>query len=279
MKIRNQIDVLAHEQSPLNHAVSQRDKTSVSMVDAALLHDEAMLAFQPIVTSSKPHTIVFYEGLIRIPDPTGRIIPAGEFIHKVEELETGRLIDCKALEIGLRTLACQPQLHLSINMSARSIGYSRWLEILGKALHYDSTLGSRLILEITESSAMLVPELVMNFMQDMNQRGIRFALDDFGSGATSFRYLRDFQFDILKIDGQFMCDIETNADNQVLVQALISIAEHFDMFAIAEAVETARSSAWLCSTGIDCQQGYFFGVPTVHPPWAQKPNQKSKKIA
>ena len=77
MKIRNQIDVLAHEQSPLNHAVSQRDKTSVSMVDAALLHDEAMLAFQPIVTSSKPLTIVFYEGLIRIPDPTGRIIPAG----------------------------------------------------------------------------------------------------------------------------------------------------------------------------------------------------------
>ena len=92
----------------------------------------------------------------------------------------------------------------------------------------------------------------MNFMQDMNQRGIRFALDDFGSGATSFRYLRDFQFDILNVDGQFMRDIETNADNQVLVQALISLAEHFDMFAIAEAVETARSSEWLRSTGIGC---------------------------
>ncbi len=279
MEARNQFDVLAHEESPLDHAVAQRDKTSVSMVDAALRHDEAMLAFQPIVTSSKPHTIVFYEGLIRIPDPTGRIIPAGEFIHKVEELETGRLIDCKALEIGLRTLAAQPQLQLSINMSARSIGYGRWLEILGKALRYDSTLGARLILEITESSAMLVPELVMNFMRDMNRRGIRFALDDFGSGATSFRYLRDFQFDILKIDGQFMRDIEFNADNQVLTQALISIAEHFDMFAIAEAVETAEASEWLCSTGVDCQQGYYFGVPTVHPPWVQKNRQKSKKIA
>ena len=123
-------------------------------------------------------------------------------------------------------MARLPQLHMSINMSARSIGYSRWLEILGKAMHNDSTLGSRLILEITESLAIFVPELVMNFMQDMNRRGIRFALDDFGSGATSFRYLRDFQFDILKIDGEFMRDIETNADNQVLVQALISIAEH-----------------------------------------------------
>ena len=125
METRNRLDVLAHEENPLDHAVGKRDKTSVSMVDAALRHDEAMLAFQPIVTSSQPHTIVFYEGLIRIPDPTGRIIPAGEFIHKVEELETGRLIDCKALEIGLRTLASNPQIKLSINMSARSIGYGR----------------------------------------------------------------------------------------------------------------------------------------------------------
>lgn len=73
MEARNQFDVLAHEESPLDHAVAQRDKTSVSMVDAALRHDEAMLAFQPIVTSSKPHTIVFYEGLIRIPDQPGAL--------------------------------------------------------------------------------------------------------------------------------------------------------------------------------------------------------------
>lgn len=279
METRNRFDVLPKEESPLDYAVSRRDNTSISMVDAALSHDQAMLAFQPIVTSSAPHDVVLYEGLIRIPDPTGRIIPAGEFIHKVEELETGRRIDCKALEIGLRTLSSQPQLHLSINMSARSIGYGRWLEILGKALRYDSPLGNRLILEITESSAMLVPELVMNFMRDMNRRGIRFALDDFGSGATSFRYLRDFHFDILKIDGQFMRDVETNPDNQVLTQALISIAEHFDMFAIAEAVETKAASQWLSSTGIDCQQGYYFGVPTVHPPWVTGHAEKSPKFA
>lgn len=187
--------------------------------------------------------------MIRIPDPAGRIIPAGEFIHKLEELETGRLIDCKALEIGLRTLAANPQIKLSINMLARSIGYGRWLENIGKALRYDSTLGTRLILEITESSAILVPELVMNFMHDMNRRGIRFALDDFSSGATSFRYLRDFHFDVLKIDGQFMRNMESNADNQVLTQALISTAEHFDMFAIAEAVETVEAIEWPCSTG------------------------------
>ena len=67
----------------------------------------------------------------------------------------------------------------------------------------ESSIADVLILELSESSAMLVPELVMHFMRDLRQRGITFALDDFGSGTTSFRYLRDFAFDIVKIDGQF----------------------------------------------------------------------------
>jgi EAL domain-containing protein (putative c-di-GMP-specific phosphodiesterase class I) len=68
-------------------------------------------------------------------------------------------------------------------------------------------------LEITESSAMLVPELVMHFMRDLRQRGITFALDDFGAGTTSFRYLRDFAFDIVKIDGQFTKNVAADSDN------------------------------------------------------------------
>ena len=66
-----------------------------------------------------------------------------------------------------------------------------------------------------------------------------FALDDFGAGFTSFRYLREFYFDIIKIDGQFIRGISDNPDNQVLTQALLSIAHHFDMFAVAESVESA----------------------------------------
>lgn len=235
-----------------------------------------MLAFQPIVASDPFGEVVFYEGLIRIPDETGRIIPAGQFIEQVEELETGRLIDCLALDMGLRTLARVPDLKLSINMSARSIGYGKWLDILGKALRNDSSLGKRLILEITETSAMLVPELVATFMADLSKRGISFALDDFGAGATSFRHLRDFRFDILKIDGEFVRGIESNPDNQVLIQALISIAEHFGMHAVAESVETPVAAEWLRETGVDCMQGHYFARPTVNPPWQQAAVQKTK---
>jgi EAL domain-containing protein (putative c-di-GMP-specific phosphodiesterase class I) len=97
----------------------------------------------------------------------------------------------------LQTTLMKLSPRLSINISARSIGYGQWVDILGRALRRDSLIADRLILEIMESSAMLVPELVMHFMRDLRQRGITFVLDDFGAGTTSFRYLRDFAFDIV----------------------------------------------------------------------------------
>ena len=74
--------------------------------------------------------------------------------------------------MGLRTFSRVRGLKLSVNMSARSIGYSKWMEILIRALRSDATLGERLILEITENSAMLVPELVSKFMADMQKKGL-----------------------------------------------------------------------------------------------------------
>jgi EAL domain-containing protein (putative c-di-GMP-specific phosphodiesterase class I) len=237
------------------------------MVRTALHRKHALLAFQPVVQTANQARPAFYEGLIRVLDDTGRIIPAKDFIEVVETTETGRIIDCVALELGLQALAEEPGLRLSINMSARSIGYQRWMKTLLHGLHADPTVGERLILEITESSAMLMPELVVSFMDDLQNRGISFALDDFGAGYTAFRYLRDFFFDILKIDGQFIRGIHKDADNQVLTKSLLSVAQHFEMFTVAESVENASDAAFLTSIGVDCMQGYYFGAPTTMPPW------------
>ena len=237
------------------------------------------MAYQPIVASRGSQGAVFYEELIRIPDPTGRIIPARDFVFLAEETELGRQIDCTALYLGLTELTKYPDLRLSINMSARSIGYGQWVDILGRALRRDSSIADRLILEITESSAMLVPELVMHFMRDLRQRGITFALDDFGAGKTSFRYLRDFAFDIVKIDGQFTKNVAADPDNQVMIQSLRSISDHFGMFTIAEAVECERDSQWLSETLVDCQQGYFWGAPTVTPNWYHGYSEKEAATA
>ncbi|MDP2063138.1 MAG: EAL domain-containing protein [Phaeovulum sp.] len=253
--------------SPLNYAVAQQDRETMSMVRCAVERRDVVLAFQPIVQGASPDRPAFYEGLIRILDETGRIIPAKDFIETIETTELGRKIDCLSLEMGLIALAADPGLRLAINMSARSIGYPLWMKTLSKGLAMDDTAAERLILEITESSAMVMPEIVTVFMHDLQQRGVSFALDDFGAGFTSFRYLREFYFDIIKIDGQFIRGISDNADNQVLTQALMSIARHFDMFTVAESVENGRDAAFLQSLGIDCMQGYYYGAPTIVPPW------------
>ncbi len=269
-------DVPAGHDNPLNYAIASRDKTTIKMVDDALNEGRVLLAYQAVVPSRNTGRPAFYEGLIRIMDKSKRILPAKDFIDAVEATEIGRKIDCMALKRGLIAMKRHPDLRLSVNMSARSIGYGRWSYILEKGIRDDPTIAERLILEITESSAILVPELVVNFMNKLQKKGISFALDDFGSGYTSFRYLKDFYFDILKIDGQFIRGIASNSDNQILARAMATLARDFDMVSVAECVETAEDAMYLQQSGMDCLQGYFFGAPTVRPAWAEDgPEQES----
>lgn len=252
---------------PLSAAIRVRDANIIAMVEQALRERRTRLAFQPVVLAGDHTKVGFHEGLIRILDTTGRVIPAREFINAVETRETGRIIDCAALRHGIDALTAVPDLRLSINMSARSIGYPRWMRILNEGLRRDPTVGERLILEITESSAMQMPEVVSSFMDDLRCEGIAFALDDFGAGYTAFRFFRDFFFDIVKIDGQFIRNIASNPDNQILTKALALIGKHFDMLVVAESVESKADADWLAGSGIDCLQGYLFGAPAVAPDW------------
>lgn len=266
-RIRTRADMPAGGEDPISAAVVRRDTGTLDMVAAAIRHRNCLLAFQPVMQARPPHGTVFFEGLIRVLDATGRVIPARDFMPAVENTELGRELDCNALEIGLRTLARNPTLRLSINMSARSIGFARWMRVLDRNLGKDRTLGERLILEIGEASAMSVPELVIDFMDRLQDRGIAFALDDFGAGPTAVRQFRQFFFDAAKIDGQFVRGIHADPDNQALVRALIGIAGQFDMLTIAESVETVADAEFLVAAGVDCLQGYLFGAPSVRPPW------------
>ncbi|KAF0676461.1 EAL domain-containing protein [Profundibacterium mesophilum] len=261
---------------PLSIAINLRDRSILRTVERAVTERNVMLAFQPVVPASRPERPVFYEGLIRILDDNGRIVPARDFIGAVETLELGRQIDCLSLEAGLKLLQERPRLRLSINMSARSIGYPDWTRVLDTALAADPSIGERLILEITESSAILMPDMVQVFMNRLQNQGISFAIDDFGSGYTSMRYLKDLYFDILKIDGQFIRGIARSPDNQAVVKALVSIGRHFDMVTIAEFVETGEDAQYLRQIGVDCLQGYYFGAPTIRPRWEPCNNARKK---
>lgn len=196
-------------------------------------------------------------------DDAGRFLPASHFMPHVEETALGRQIDCVTLALALERLRQDQALRLSVNLSARSIGDSEWRNILDRGLASQDDLGERLIFEISETSAMQLHENVMRFMSAMQPKGIAFALDGFGAGMIAFRYLKDFLFDLVKIDKSFIKGIDTDPDNQVLTEALITVAHQFEMFAIADGVETANEAAFLREIGADCLQGYHFSVPKL----------------
>ncbi len=271
------IDVQNGLDNPLNHAVSRRDASTLQMVKDAIAHKQTMLAYQGVVVSQEPDRVGFYEGLIRIMDDTGRVIPARDFINQVEKTETGREIDRLALRMGLQTLHENPGLRISVNLSARSIGYRPWMQTLNHWFSKDETIAERLILEITESSAMDQPEVTMEFMDNVSRKGVCFALDDFGAGYTSLSYLKDFYFDILKIDSRFCHGVSEDKDNQALVEIMISIARHFDMLVVGEGVERKEDVETLVSLGVDCLQGYYFDAPTTRPHWAYGEQRRAKR--
>ena len=264
------------KEDPLTCAVALRDSSVLDMVKDAVRHHQTRLALQPVVSTQADGKVVFYEGLIRVLDDTGRVIPAREFMPSVEENEIGRDIDRLSLHMGCKMLNENPAVRISVNISARSIGYQPWLRTLNRWLSRNDYIGPRLILEISEKSAMQVPELLTDFMIRLQPTGVCFALDNFGAGQTALRHFRDFCFDIVKIDGQFVKGICQDPDNQVLVQTMADIAENFDMMTVAEMVETAGDSYFVTQLGIDCAQGYFYGAPTTRPEWAnQNSRQKS----
>lgn len=270
------IDASAGVASPLGVMISAQDRETMAMVRDAIDTRRMRLAYQPVVLAREPDRVAFYEGLIRVLDPNGRVIPAKDFIGAVEDTEIGREIDCIALELGMGALARHSDLRLSVNMSARSIGFPRWMKVFRKGLAAGPTVGERLILEITESSAMLVPELVTAFMEDLQAEGVAFALDDFGSGYTAIRYFKDFFFDILKIDGQFIRNIHQDPDNAALAAALLSIGKHFHMFTVAEAVETPEEARFLMNLGVDCMQGFLFGAASLKPAFADSATRQKR---
>ncbi|MFW8595611.1 EAL domain-containing protein [Cribrihabitans neustonicus] len=261
--------------NPLSAAVTTRDRSTLDMVEEAVRHGQTVLAYQPVMQAMPPHGTAFYEGYIRVLDATGRVIPARDFFHLVEDKELGRELDCLALKHGLQALERFPDIRLSVNMSARSIGYQPWTRVLERILKRDSTLGERLVLEISESSAMAAPELVTDFMGRMQQHGIAFALDNFGAGTTAIGHFRQLFFDAVKIDGQFIRGVHANHDNQAVVRALVSIAKQFDMLTVAESVERPDEAEFLVSIGVDCLQGFLYGAPSVTPPWVEAMKRRS----
>lgn len=267
MDLREKALDAARRGSPLDKAVTLRDQNVLDMVRQAIAHQEVVLAFQPVVAPRHLNHPKFHESLLRVLDDTGRVIPARQFLPHIVHSEISRELDCLALNLSLRQLAAHPDLSLSVNMSARSIGYQAWKDLLTNALKRRPDCARRLILEISEPSVMELPELVMDFMSELQPQGIAFGLDDYGSGPTSYKLLKDMFFDVIKVDGGFTTKIHQDPENQVLAGAIAQMAARLDMRSVATKVETRQEAQVMAKLGFTFLQGYAIGAPTISPPW------------
>ena len=252
-------------QAPTPLEMRARQRFAVAQ---ALAQGRMTFHFQPVVQARTPSRPAFYEMLARMRAPDGRLVGAGQFLPAIEAGPLGRAVDRLALAQALKALAADPALRLSVNMSPHAMGDGEWLAILGAAARGGGGVCGRLILEITETAAMADVGQTIDFMDHVRATGCAFALDDFGAGATSFKYFRDFRFDMVKIDGAFVRGVSAARDAQVLVECLHAVARHFEMLSIAEHVETEADADWLRGLGIDCLQGYLYGAaaPTTEMP-------------
>jgi diguanylate cyclase (GGDEF)-like protein len=236
-------------------------------VKDALRDRRLQFAFQPVVRAGNKEA-VFHECLLRMRDENGEIIPAGVFVPIIEQLGLVRLIDRYVLDLAVQALTDHPTLNLAINISGLTSSDQSWLRSLSALVKSKPDVARRLIIELTETSALTDIEESARFLSAIRELGCRVAVDDFGAGFTSFRHLKSLTLDIVKIDGSFVRNLADNVDNQLFIRNLLGLAEAYGMETVAECVETQEDARFLIGEGVKYLQGYYFGRPSMETPAA-----------
>lgn len=170
-----------------------------------------------------------------------------------------RLIDHRMLELVVAELARDPLRHIAINASGATVLDVHWPDRLRAACAVHNNVAGRLIVEITETCAIADLEATGRAIAAMQSCGVKVAMDDFGSGHTSFRNLRNLRVDLLKIDGGFIQNLARSEDDCFFVRTLVDLAHHLEIPTVAEWVEDTELAAILTEWGVDYLQGYYFG--------------------
>ncbi|MEZ5584206.1 MAG: EAL domain-containing protein [Candidatus Competibacteraceae bacterium] len=231
----------------------------------ALKDNGFQLYFQPIVDLRSGH-IEHYESLLRMIGEDGKIIAPGAFIGIAERFGMIRDIDQWVVASALRTqgesLRNGKPVSLTVNLSGRHFGNPQILEIIQESTQRHGANPSSIVFEVTETAAVENFTEACHFIQALRDKGYRIALDDFGSGFSSFDYLKNIPVDYIKIDGSFVRNLHRSSVDRIFVNAIADLARGLDVAAVAEFVENQESVDILRELGVPLGQGYFFAKPT-----------------
>jgi len=236
------------------------------LIQQALRENLFTLYFQPIVDVGDTAP-AFYECLLRMRGTDGKIMAAGAFLPIAEKMGLVRSIDRAVLKMVAKELQFAPNVKLALNISGLSTTDPSWLRALTAVLKRQPEIASRMMIEITETTALLDIDETARFVAAVRDMGCQVALDDFGAGYTSFRHLQELCVDVVKIDGSFVKTIVERPNSQLFVKTLRSFAEGLGVTTVAECVETEAAASMLIDHGIHYLQGYHFGRPSPARPW------------
>ena len=250
---------VAYSPAPAEELRRRSNAALSSELVAALEAGRLVLFFQPVVdvVTRKPR---FYEALVRLGRANGTFAPAVDFIELCERLGLIRLIDGYTLRQTLELLQAHPNVRVSLNVSAETIGDGEWLSRLAETVARAPGVAGRLIIEITETAVIRNLDDVAHFVATLHDLGCLVAIDDFGAGFSSFRHLRTFGVDIVKIAGEFIRDLPRSPDDQAFVKALTQLARNFDIGVVAEWVQDEETAVLLQGYGVDMLQGALIGA-------------------
>lgn len=238
--------------------------------------DRFCLYVQPIAPIDKKEQYTHYEVLIRYIRPDGTVVSPNDFLPPAERYNLIERIDRWVVDSVIAWLQ-QHQTKLrdvlfSVNLSGRSIGSQTFHKFLRESLGKSGIDISQLCFEITETAVVNNVEKSVEFINSIKQLGAKFSLDDFGTGLSSFSYLKQFPVDYLKIDGKFVRDIIEDDKSYVFVRSMTEVGHCLDMKVIAEFVDSDTMFNKLREANVDYIQGYQVGRPvSIHTLVEQEP--------
>lgn len=279
---RNQVQA-----SPNSLELNQRrgEMLWVARINSALEEHRFRLHYQRIVPVHDDDTgAAHYEALLRMIDPDGNVVPPMSFIPAAERYNLMRALDRRV--VGMAFEECRQRGHgagvapmISINLSGESLSDPVLLDFLKKQFVDYGVDPHTICFEVTETAAIANLERANTLIRELKCMGCRFSLDDFGSGMSSFGYLKNLPVDYLKIDGTFVRNMANDRTDAAMVEAINHIGHVMGIKTIAEWVEDQETLEALRRIGVDYVQGYLFGRPeplTAIPAQENLPQERAE---
>ena len=272
---RNQIHLYQDSDASLRH----EEMKWVTRITSAVEENRLELFYQPIIGIGKESSKArgHYELLLRMRDEHGKLVMPDMFIPAAERYNLMSKLDRWVIHEALTQLADRnpesdtARFTIAINLSGTSLSEDRFLEYVIDELEKQKLPADAICFEITETAAISNLSRVIHFMQVLKKLGCKFSLDDFGSGLSSFTYLKNLPVDYLKIDGQFIHNVAEDPVDESMVMAINQVGKAMGIKTIAERVESKEVLDKLSELGVEFAQGYYIARPAsvqTFEPWA-----------